>query len=205
MWSDDLTRLFYGIHPLVLAEEKEEKKEVDQDSVKQAEADAMKKIMADTTIKSISDLQKAIAKLDSGKVKDKKGDEADKPDMTIWHWNDSRLQSRQQVMQNQDNNYSFWAMYDVNAGKHIQLQDSSMRDLNILDKQRYALGADYSAYELDMNLDGQRYQDFYIVDLKTGEKKELFKKMYLPNYSSFPRESPDGTKLIYGLDGHLHL
>ncbi|HCB46431.1 MAG TPA: S9 family peptidase, partial [Algoriphagus sp.] len=69
MWSDDLTRLFYGIHPLELAKKEEAKKEVDQDSVKQAEAAAMQKIMADTTIKSISDLQKAIAKLDAGKVK----------------------------------------------------------------------------------------------------------------------------------------
>ncbi|MCS5490544.1 S9 family peptidase [Algoriphagus limi] len=205
MWSEDLTRLFYGIHPLVLAEKKEEKKEVDQDSVKKAEAEAMKKIMADTTIKSISDLQKAIAKLDSGKVNGKKENDAKKPDMTIWHWNDTRLQSRQQVMQNQDKNYSFWSMYDVNAGKHIQLQDSSMRDLNILDKQRFALGSDFQAYELDGNLNGQSYRDFYIVDLKTGERKELFKKFYLPSFGSFPRESPDGTKLIYGQDGHFYI
>lgn len=203
MWSEDLTRLFYGIHPQELAKKEDIKQELDKDSVKLAEANAMKLIMADTTLKSISDLQKAIAKLDSGKVKGKTDNDADKPDMTIWHWNDSRLQSRQQVMENQDKNYSFWAMYDVASSKHITLQDSTMKDLNILPKHRYALGSDAQTYELDINLNGQRYSDFYIIDLQTGEKKELFTKFYLPSYSSIPRPSTDGTKLIYGEDGHF--
>lgn len=205
MWSDDLTRLFYGIHPLVLATKADIKKELDQDSLKLAEANAIKVIMADSTVKSLADLQKAIAKLDSGKVKGKKENEADKPDMTIWHWNDSRLQSRQQVMENQDKNYSFWAMYDVAASKHIALQDSSMKELNMLPKQRYAMGMDGQAYELDGNLNGQNYTDLYIVDLKTGTKKTLFTKFYLPSYSSIPRPSTDGTKLIYGEDGHFYI
>lgn len=205
MWSEDLTRLFYGIHPQELAKKEEPKNEVDKDSVKMAEAEAMKIIMADTTINSISDLQKAIAKLDSGKVKGAKENEADKPEMTIWHWNDSRLQSRQQVMENQDKNYSFWAMYDVASAKHITLQDSTMKDLTILPKHRYALGSDAQTYELDINLNGQRYSDFYIIDLQSGEKKELFTKFYLPSYSSIPRPSTDGTKLIYGEDGHFYV
>ncbi len=203
MWSEDLTRLFYGIHPLVLAKKEEVKKELDKDSVAMAESEAMKKIMADTTIKSIKDLQKAISKLDTTKSETKKGD-ADKPDMTIWHWNDSRLQSRQQVLENMDKNYSFWAMYDVATGKHIQLQDSTMRDLSLLPKEKYALGSDMQNYELQSNLDGQSYRDFYLVDLKTGEKKTLFTNFYLPRYSAYPRSSPDGTKLIYGYDGNYY-
>ncbi len=205
MWSEDLTRLFYGIHPLTLVKKEDIKKAEDKDSLKTAESNAMKRIMADTTIKSIADLQKAIAKLDSGKIKGNSSNEADKPDMTIWHWNDSRLQSRQQVMENQDKNYSFWAMYDVAASKHIALQDSSMKDLNILPKHRFALGSDDQIYELDINLDGQRYSDFYLVDLKSGERKNLFTKFYLPSYSSIPRPSTDGTKLIYGEDGHYFI
>ncbi|MDF2156893.1 prolyl oligopeptidase family serine peptidase [Algoriphagus sp. CAU 1675] len=205
MWSEDLTRLFYGIHPLELEKKEEPKKEVDKDSVAAAESAAMKKIMADTTIKSISDLQKAIAKLDSGKTQGLKKNEADKPDMTIWHWNDSRLQSRQQVMENMDKNYSFWSMYDVASGKHIQLQDSTMKDLNILEKQKYALGSDITPYELDMNLNGQNYRDYYLVDLSTGVRKPLFTKFYQPSFASFPRESPDGTKLLYGMDGHFFI
>ncbi len=204
VWSEDLTRLFYGIHPLELAKKEESKKELDKDSVATAEAAAMKKIMADTTVKTIADLQKAIAKLDSGKNKSGgKENEADKPDMTIWHWQDTRLQSRQQVLENQDKTYSFWAMYEVASGKHIQLQDSTMRDLSILPKEKYALGSDIQAYELDINLDGQNYRDYFIVDLKTGERKPLFTNFYMPSYASMPRPSPDGTKLLYGEAGHF--
>lgn len=205
MWSEDLTRIFYGIHPLELVKETTKKKEVNKDSIKTAEANAMKSIMGDTSIKSISDLQKAIAKVNAKKAKPKKKGDFDKPDMTIWHWNDSRLQSRQQVTERQDKNYSFWAMYDVAAAKHIALQDSSMRGLSIFPKHRYALGSDNQKYELDINLDGQRYSDFYLVDLKTGERTELFTKFYLPSFGSNPRPSTDGTKFMYGQDGHYYV
>jgi len=204
MWSEDLTRIFYGIHPLVLAKKDETEKESNEDSVKIAETEALHKIMADTSVNTIADLKKALTKLDSGKVAPK-GKDADKPDMTIWHWNDSRLQSRQQVLENQDKNYSFYSMYDVAAGKHIQLQDSSMRELNIFPKEHYALGSDNQAYELEGNLDGQAHRDFYLVDLKSGEKKELFTNFYMPSYASTPRASPDGSKLLYGFEGHFYL
>ena len=202
MWSDDLTRLFYGIHPLVLAEKENPKKEENKDSVALAESAKISKIMADTTIKSISDLQKAIAKLDSGKVSAKKN-EAKKPDMTIWHWNDDRLQSRQQVLENMDKNYSFWAMYDVAGKKHLALQDSTMKDLSILPFQNFALGSDQQKYELDINLNGQQYRDFYLVDLKTGEKTVLFDNFYMPSFGSMPRPSTDGKKLLYAKEGQF--
>lgn len=205
MWSEDLTRLFYGIHPLVLAEKEKPKKELDADSVKTAESENLAKIMADTTIKSISDLQKAISKLNSGKAEDKKSNDAKKPEMTIWHWNDDRLQSRQQVMENMDKNYSFWAMYDVAAKKHLALQDSSMRDLNILPQEHFALGSDIQAYELQGNLDGQAYRDYYLIDLKTGAKNPLFTKFYQPSFGTMPRPSTDGKKLLYGKDGHFYV
>jgi fermentation-respiration switch protein FrsA (DUF1100 family) len=190
---------------LVLAEKETPKKEENKDSVAAAESVKIAKIMADTTIKSIADLQKAIAKLDTGKVNGKKSNDAKKPEMTIWHWNDSRLQSRQQVLENMDKNYSFWAMYDVAAKKHIALQDSSMRDLNLLPFQYFALGSDQQSYELDINLDGQQYRDFYLIDLKTGEKNPLFEKFYQPSFGSYPRPSTDGKKLLYGKDGHFYV
>lgn len=207
-WSDDLAKLFYGIHPLIPAkkEERKENKDVNDDATKRTEEEKLAKIMADTSIKSISDLQKAIAMTDSAKLKStSSSDDLIKPDMTIWHWQDARLQSRQQVQENQDKNRSFWAMYDIKSSKHIALQDSSMKELTLMPKDKYALGADISKYELDINLDGQNYSDIYMVDLSTGNKKLLFEKFYLPSYSSYPRSSPDGTKMIYGNDGHYYI
>lgn len=173
--------------------------------MKAAEAENLAKIMADTTIKSISDLQKAIGKLNSGKFEDKKANDAKKPDMTIWHWQDDRLQSRQKVLENMDKNYSFWAMYDVVGKKHIALQDSSMRDLNILPQEHFALGSDQQKYELDINLNGQQYRDYYLVDLKTGAQTLLFENFYQPSFASMPRPSTDGKKLLYGKDGNFYV
>lgn len=205
LWSDDLSRLFYGIHPLVLAEKVSPKNEVNQDSVQQAEVANLEKIKADSTIKSVSDLQKAIAKLNTGASPEKKASDAKKPEMTIWHWNDERLQSRQQVMEAMDKNFSFWAMYDVVGKKHTPLQDSTLLELNLLPNQYYALGADQQAYELDNNLNGQTYKDYYLVDLKSGTKTLLFEKFYQPSFASMPRASTDGKKLLYGKDGHFHV
>jgi hypothetical protein len=209
MWSEDLTRLFYGIHPLV-PEKKQSKiatqhtqKTINKDSLEQVN---LEKIKSDSTIKSLADLQKAIAKIDSTKPKasPEKKDKT-KPDMTIWHWQDSRLQSRQQILENQDKNYSLWSMYDSRTGKHTTLQDSTMRELTILTKEKFGLGVDLQEYELDINLDGQNYRDIYSVNLQTGERKLLFKKFYLPSFSSFPRISTDGNKLLYAKDGHFYI
>ena len=205
LWSDDLSRLFYGIHPLVLAEKVSPKKEVNQDSLRQAEVVSLEKIKSDSTIKSVSDLQKAIAKLNTGASPEKKASDAKKPEMTIWHWNDERLQSRQQVMEGMDKNFSFWAMYDVVGKKHTPLQDSTLLELNLLPNQYYALGADQQAYELDNNLNGQTYKDYYLVELKSGAKTLLFEKFYQPSFASMPRASTDGKKLLYGKDGHFHV
>ncbi|MFD2036937.1 prolyl oligopeptidase family serine peptidase [Belliella marina] len=208
-WSEDQNRLFYGIHPLVLAkkEEKKDEEKEDKEASQKADSEKLSLILADSTIKSIADLQKAIAKADSSKTKtpSTSKDDHKKPDLTIWHWQDSRLQSRQQVLENQDKNFSFWSMYDLKSSKHITLQDSSMKGLTLLPKERYALGTDQRAYELDVNLNGQNYQDIYLVDLTNGDRKLLFENLYLPSYSSYPRPSPDGTKLIYGHDGHFYI
>ncbi|MCU0357895.1 MAG: prolyl oligopeptidase family serine peptidase, partial [Cyclobacteriaceae bacterium] len=201
MWTDDLTRLLFGVHDLELAK-KEDKKE-EPEPAKESEADKLAKIKTDTTIKSIADLQKAIARLDAKKPA-AKGDTI-KPDMTIWHWKDTRLQSRQQRTEQQDKNFSYWGMFDVAANKFIQLNDGTLKELSPMPKHRYALAQDNSAFELDNALDGQSYTDVYIVDLKTGTRKKIFEKHYLPSFWSAPRPSPDGTKFLYGKDGHYHV
>jgi dipeptidyl aminopeptidase/acylaminoacyl peptidase len=128
-----------------------------------------------------------------------------KPDMIIWNGKDPRLQSRQQVEETQDREFSWHGMIDV-AGLHFsRLNDSAQRQLTLLPKHHYALIEDRSAYELDMNLDGQNYVDLYIVDLLTGKKRKWLDKLYLPAGSSSPRSSPDGKKLLYGQDGHFYV
>jgi len=162
VWSDDLTRLFFGIAAL-----KPEKKPMD-----------------------------SLAKRDGDTLK---------PDMIIWNGKDTRLQSRQQVEETQDREFSWYGMVEV-AGNHFtRLNDSAERTLTLLPKHHYALIEDRSAYELDMNLDGQSYEDLYLVDLATGRKRKWLEKFYLPSFQSAPRSSPDGKKLVYGQEGNYYV
>jgi dipeptidyl aminopeptidase/acylaminoacyl peptidase len=163
-WSDDLSRVFFGIAAL-----KPEKKPA-------APGDSLAKKKAD--------------------------EDTVRPDMIIWNGKDPRLQSRQQVEETQDREFSWQGMVEV-AGNHFtRLNDSTQRDLTLLPKHHYALIQDHSSYDLDMNLDGQNYVDLYIVDLETGRKRKWMEKFYMPSFQSAPRASPDGKKLLYGQDGN---
>ncbi len=208
MWSEDLTKLFYGVNRLELAKKEDKSKtESKEEKDPTKELEKLMLIKSDTSIKSLDELAKAIAKADTSKTAKKPMAAADptKPDMTIWHWQDSRLQSRQQILENQDKNYSQWGMFHLSQGKHISIQDSTLKEMSIFPKQLFALGSDKKKYELNENLSGQSFEDFFIIDLSNGKKKTLIENLYLPRFSSYPRSSPDGTKVLYGKDGHFYV
>ncbi len=220
-WTDDLTRLFFGIHKEDLVK-KDAKSTAKADTARKSapapksvsDVEKLAKIKADTSIKSLDDLQKALAKLktDSAKVAQRGGsvpnvngpkEETDKPEVTVWNWQDKRLQSRQQVTEMQDKQFSFLSMFD--GKKFVQLTDSSLHSVSPAPKELYAIGLEDSAYELETSLDGQNYADVYVVDLKTGTRTRIFEKYYLAGYGSTPNPSQDGTKFLYAKDGHYYV
>lgn len=203
-WSDDLTKVFFGIAPLELVKKESDSAFTSKPvAAKESDSLVLVRIKADTSIKSVADLKRALDKAEAkGKPVVAPPNDATKPDMTIWHWQDKRLQSRQQVLEMQDKSFSYIAMVDVATNKFVQLNDGNMRSVSIMPKQLYAVGEDIDAYELDQNLDGQSYSDIYIINLKTGAKTKFKEKFYRPSFGSTPRFSPDGLKFSYGEDGH---
>lgn len=125
-------------------------------------------------------------------------EEPAKPDLVLWHWQDQRLQSQQQVEEPRDRNFSYLASYLEKEERFVRLADESLRTITPAPHQRYGIGVDRREYERMGNLDGRRYQDLYIVDLKTGERRLALKK----NRYSYG-VSPDGTRLLYFDDGHF--
>lgn len=129
-----------------------------------------------------------------------KKEDIEKPDMIIWNWQDKRLQSAQQTQEMRDKMFSYTSSYRIADQKFSQLADSSMRSVTIAPKQLYAIGYDNSRYELMGNLDGQSYTDIYLIDLKTGNKKRLFEKMYATNGGRLS-VAPNGKIASYYVDG----
>ncbi|SPE22563.1 Peptidase S9, prolyl oligopeptidase active site domain protein (fragment) [Candidatus Sulfopaludibacter sp. SbA3] len=58
------------------------------------------------------------------------------------------------------------------------------------------MGVDIREYELTSNLDGRRFQDVYVVNPATGERKLALRKA-----AHVMGASPDGTKFLYYDDG----
>jgi dipeptidyl aminopeptidase/acylaminoacyl peptidase len=124
------------------------------------------------------------------------GADEDTPDLVLWHYQDKRLQSQQQVQATSDQNFNYLAEYRIKDNKFIRLADEEVRSAQSSPKGLYALGQDVREYELDSNLDGRRLQDLYVIDMKTGLRTLALKK----NQNSYSI-SPDGTHFLYYSDG----
>ncbi len=133
----------------------------------------------------------------SGKDAGKAQDDADeKPDVSVWNWKDSRLQSMQQVQENRDKNFSYLCSWRPDGKQFFRLADSSVRDVSLAPDGQFGLGTDVREYELQSNLNGQRYEDVYKVDPRTGKRDlVLTKARWVVGIS------PDGTHLLHYKDG----
>lgn len=204
-WTDGLDRIVFGIHPLEPSK-KEPEAEAKPFADPATESDRLAKLRSDTSIHSLDDLKKALSRMTKPAARAEAGKDTLRPDMTLWHWQDRRLQSRQQVAEAVDRNRSLLAIVDVSAGmRFLQLQDSTLTSATPLPKQHFALARDNRAHELQESLDGQSYTDYHLIDMRTGHRSLLFQRFYEPGFSAAPQPSWDGRRLLYGLDGHYHV
>ena len=122
----------------------------------------------------------------------------DVPDLVIWHGRDARLQSEQQVEEQEDRSYSYLAEYRIGEKKFIRLAEDDLRYVEPAPKGRFAVGQDRRAYELDGNLDGRSFRDITVLDMATGKRtKALEKNRY------YFGTLYDGAHFLYYEDGHF--
>jgi dipeptidyl aminopeptidase/acylaminoacyl peptidase len=117
------------------------------------------------------------------------------PSLILWHWKDPRLQSQQQVEEGKDKAFSYTAYVSLDNGKLVPVADSTMRLVTTSDRSPYAVGIDISNYELAGNMDGKRYADIYVTDVRTGKRTLVLTRTMYP-----PSMSPDGKTLAYYSD-----
>ena len=169
-WRDDLSAVMFGI------QEVKPKK----NAAKEKDGDAEKK--------------------DDAKPADSAVADEDRPDLVLWHYKDPRLQSMQQVQEDADKKYSYLSEYRPGDGKFVRLSDDALRQVNVSFDMKNGIGIDMHDYELESNLDGKRFQDVYVVDLATGERKLALKKV-----EHYMGASPDGSRLLHYDDGVFYV
>jgi len=125
--------------------------------------------------------------------------EEEKPDLVLWHWLDPRLQSRQQVQAERDRDFSYLSVYRVENRTFVRLADDEVREVTPAPHDRWAIGRDHRAYELDGNLDGRQYEDVYAIDMQTGGRRRILDRSRWA-YDA----SPDGTRFLYYTDGDFY-
>jgi dipeptidyl aminopeptidase/acylaminoacyl peptidase len=137
-------------------------------------------------------------------AKETLGDE-DLPNLILWHWRDERLPTQQQVEEKTDREFSYLSAYWVDLKKFVRLADEGLKNVVPAPRHRFALGIDRKDYLFASTLDGKVFQDFYVVDMRSGQSQLAVKKN-----RAYPRPrwsyslSPDGTHFLYYEEGHFH-
>jgi dipeptidyl aminopeptidase/acylaminoacyl peptidase len=101
----------------------------------------------------------------------------DKPSFDLWNYKDDSIPPAQKVRATADLNHSYRAVYLIPQKKLIQLADDTMPELLPNDASRYGLGTYDKEYRPMQDYSGERVADYYLVDLETGQRTLLAKKL----------------------------
>ncbi len=113
-------------------------------------------------------------------------------DVDVWNTADERIQSLQMRQADADRNRTYRQAFDVQAAKYIRLADETMRDLDVADEGKWAVGRDVRGYIHDFNPDAA---DIYRVDTTTGERTLMLTGQLVGSHTF--GISPDGKYFLY--------
>ncbi len=113
--------------------------------------------------------------------------------LDVWSWTDDRLQPQQLKNKAADLKKSYAALWHIKEQKSLQLCDEALPNLQLPfeGNGNYTLGINPKPYQKLQSWDTW-YQDYYIVDLNTGERKLLLQKQ-----ASGKSLSPDGKYFVW--------
>jgi dipeptidyl aminopeptidase/acylaminoacyl peptidase len=126
----------------------------------------------------------------------------EKANVDVWNTSDDRIQSEQMIRADQDRNFTFREAFDASTGRFVKLADETMRNLEVAEDGRWAVGQDVRAFVSDYK---PAAADIYRVDTATGQRT-LMLKGQLTNTSTGRHVfgiSPDGKHYLYWKDGRF--
>jgi len=103
----------------------------------------------------------------------------EKVSVDIWNWKDQLLQPQQLKEVEKEEKRNFTAVYFPESHKLIALGNDSLRIVRINKKTsgNLSLAYDHSKYQKESTWDGSRYNDYYLIDRITGERKLILEKI----------------------------
>ncbi|HCE59165.1 MAG TPA: peptidase S9 [Prolixibacteraceae bacterium] len=117
------------------------------------------------------------------------------PVLDIWTWNEEELQSAQIVNKNRDSKKSYLAVYHLAIEKTVQLETqvfSGIRQIKKGDSDKL-LAWSNRPYAVQSMWEGSpEHNDFYLVDVNSGEAKMIKKDI-----RATPQVSPEGKYLYW--------
>lgn len=159
-WSDDGDRLFFGIKEWEKAEE----------------------TPADTT-------EQDKDKDEEEKEKEEDPDaHLDPTNVEVWHWQDDRIQPRQQVMEDSDLRSNFLSVWHLDEDRFVQLMDNHEHSATLTGDQMYAVLYDPTPYYPRFR---ESWNDVYVVDAADGSRTPVIER------HEYVQSSPAGEYLMY--------
>lgn len=113
----------------------------------------------------------------------------------LFHWNDDRLQTVQELRASRDRDFTYRAAFNIPSRSFVQLADSSMRYIDVTRDGRWGIGRNDRPYISDWE---EARADYYRVDTRTGERIQI-----LQAQKRTLGLSPDSKHFLYWRDRHI--
>jgi dipeptidyl aminopeptidase/acylaminoacyl peptidase len=123
-----------------------------------------------------------------------------KKDLNVWHSNDPLIKTHAAKKWKDVKDQTYIAVYDLNENRIIKLNDADLPYLYHTENSNYALARRDELYLKEITWDDS-FNDFYLIDLKTGDRKKIIEKI-----SGTASLSPGGKYVIFydKKNWHLH-
>ncbi|HLR76983.1 MAG TPA: prolyl oligopeptidase family serine peptidase [Balneolaceae bacterium] len=149
-------------------------------------------------IVNIRQRNKKEEKSDSIDIYDR-GQILDQKKLDIWSYKDTLIKPNAKKIWNRRKNQTYRAVYHTAKENWIQLADKQMPKIKVNQNNEVALGYSNVPY-LSERAWNRTLRDYYVVNLKTGKRKRVAKRL---RYSA--KLSPDGKYVLFYKDQEWHL
>jgi len=117
----------------------------------------------------------------------------EKPVLDVWNWKDIKLQPQQKIEAERERKLTYLAIIYIESRELVQLADLNIKRISTIQKGNadIGLGYDDEPYQRASSWTGKRSRDYYLVDFKSGIKRQMLRE------KSYAQLSPEGKYVVW--------